>query len=42
MAAETVFRLDRVSAAVLDRWYHKAKPGADAKLPLWRLTARHR
>lgn len=32
MAAETVFRLDRVSAAVLDRWYHKAKLGAVAHL----------
>ena len=32
MAAEMVFRLDRVSAAVLDRWYHKAKPGAVALL----------
>ncbi len=32
MVAETVFRLDRVPTAVLDRWYHKAKPGAVAHL----------
>ena len=32
MAAETVFRLDRVQTAVFDHWYHKAKPGAVAHL----------